>query len=375
MSHQQVKQEDAETQLETLPPPSMVSNWCQTQNQIAKLDFERTIQRLAFLVAFKHWGNYSSSVFFHEKADGSKYSLNLHDIGSGIQIDLAMVCLDQILGNPVRVQIAISNKKREKIFSHQHCLPQHTRLPYRIFNIEKKMLVESECFVNENLTIYCEIEQFISNIPVNLSGKLLSVANCLEKPFSSNDQLVAQLEELFENMKFPDITINVRGRQFKAHKSILATRSQFFAAMFDHPTKENLTNQVEVEDVEPAVFNEVLRFIYTGRLSESTMGKMTIDILAVADKYLLDQLKMECEIHINNRMSAENCLKLLLVTDEHHPAFHLKKYADEFFRRFSGEVMETDDWRKGEQNHPEQFVSMLKKIVKSPVESDLPPVV
>jgi speckle-type POZ protein len=139
------------------------------------------------------------------------------------------------------------------------------------------------------------------------SGKLSSEADFDEKPFNNSDQLVAELEELFETMKFSDFTFNIRGRQFQAHKSILATRSTFFPAMFEHPTKENLTNQVEVEDVEPAVFNEILRFIYTGGLSESTMRKMSAGILAVADKYLLELLKMECETRFSHKTSAENC--------------------------------------------------------------------
>ncbi len=168
-------------------------------------------------------------------------------------------------------------------------------------------------------------------------------------------------------MKFSDVIFNVRGRQFQAHKSILATRSKYFAAMFEHPTKENLTNQIEVEDVEPAVFHEILRFIYTGKVLESKMAEMSAGILAVADKYLLDQLKMKSKTQLTNRMSAENCLELLLITDEHHPAFYLRRYAVEFFRQFSAEVMATDEWEKAEQDHPEQFIRMLKELVKSPV--------
>ena len=60
-------------------------------------------------------------------------------------------------------------------------------------------------------------------------------------------------------------------------------------------------------------------------------------------------------------------MELLLNTHEHHPAFYLRKYAVEFFRRFSGEVMAMDEWGKAEQSHPEQCVKMLKELVKSPV--------
>jgi speckle-type POZ protein len=36
-------------------------------------------------------------------------------------------------------------------------------------------------------------------------------------------------------------------------------------------------------------------------------------------------------------MSAENCLELLSLTT-HHPAEHLKKYANEYLRRFPGKI-------------------------------------
>ena len=57
-------------------------------------------------------------------------------------------------------------------------------------------------------------------------------------------------------------------------------------------------------------------------------------------------------------------MELLLITDEHHPAFHLRKYAIEFFRRFSGKVMATEEWIKAEQDDPEQFIRMLKELIK-----------
>ena len=129
------------------------------------------------------------------------------------------------------------------------------------------------------------------------------------------------------------IIVNVRGREFKAHKNILATRSSYFAAMFNHPTKENLSNQIEIDDVDPDVFHEILRFIYTGRVSLSAMRKMSVRILAVADKYLLDQLKRECEYILTSRLNTPNCVQLLL-TDKHHSAFYLRKFAVDFLEEF-----------------------------------------
>jgi speckle-type POZ protein len=305
---------DQQANKEILPLPGSTV-WCQTQTEVVQLKFEWTFQQFAFLKSFENWGDYYSAEFFHEKTPESKWTLHLIDQSSNMKVNLERPYPNHQLDGSVRVTIAMSNKKREKILPQKHSLPRYTQLPFCVYQIEKKVLVESECFVNGKLTIDCEIESFIPKRPVILSGKPSTVADFHEKRFNNTAQLIAQLEGLYETMKFSDITINVHGQilhQFKAHKNILAARSPFFAAMFEHPTKENLTNQIEVEDVEPDVFNEILRFIYTGKLSESKMGKMCVGILAVADKYLLEQLKSECETQLIHRMSAENCLELLL---------------------------------------------------------------
>jgi speckle-type POZ protein len=195
MIDQQVKKANAETQLETLPPPSMISNWCQTMNQITTLDFEWTIQHLAFLETFKDWGDYRSSEFYPETTGFPKWILHFSDMDPDIKIDLDIPSQKET-GSPVRVKIAISNKNREKIFPQQHCLPQDTSLPYCVFQIEKKMLVESQCFVNGKLIIYCEIENFLPYKYV-VSGKSCKEADFHKKPFNNSDQLVARAGKKF----------------------------------------------------------------------------------------------------------------------------------------------------------------------------------
>jgi hypothetical protein len=69
------------------------------------------------------------------------------------------------------------------------------------------------------------------------------------------DRILHQLEEMFEIMPLSDVTFNILGRKFAAHKNILTMRSPVFAAMFRHPTKEMQSNQVEVKDVDPDVFS------------------------------------------------------------------------------------------------------------------------
>jgi speckle-type POZ protein len=151
-------------------------------------------------------------------------------------------------------------------------------------------------------------------------------------------------------MQLSDVNFNVRGRDFPAHKSILSARSEVFAAMFQHPTKENLTNQIEIEDIEPDVFQELLRFIYTGRVQVDKLETMAAGLLIAADKYLMDQLKSTCENHLLRHMSPDNCVFLLLNGDLQNPSEPLKEAA-KFFRLLPSQVMATEKWEKMEEEN------------------------
>jgi speckle-type POZ protein len=152
-------------------------------------------------------------------------------------------------------------------------------------------------------------------------------------------------------MRFSDVILNIRGREFPAHKNILAARSEVFAAMLQHPMKEQSTNQIEIEDIEPDVLQELLRFIYTGRVQVDKLETMATGLFIAADKYLLDELKMKCENYLRNHMSPDVCVFLLLHGDLLNPAEPLKEAA-KFLRHFPNHVMATDGWKKMKQENP-----------------------
>ncbi|XP_045027695.1 speckle-type POZ protein-like [Daphnia magna] len=195
-----------------------------------------------------------------------------------------------------------------------------------------------------NVTIYCTVKVWT---PKETKSGTSEIA-----PAVHHNQLVlTQFVEFFENKTLSDVNLNVGGRTFHAHKIILAAKSKVFAAMFQHKTAESLSNNVHIKDVDPDVFREVLRYMYTGRMSSETLDKMAVGVMAVADKYLLDHLKTECETHLLNSMCADNCAELLALAAQPHPAMHLKQLAVDFLRRFPALVMATDGWKKAKKEN------------------------
>jgi speckle-type POZ protein len=179
--------------------------------------------------------------------------------------------------------------------------------------------------------------------------------------------LSTQLGNLFEDMKFSDVIFNIGGRRFPAHKIILSARSEVFEAMFEHSTQEKFTNQIEIEEIEPEVFQELLRFIYTGRLDSKTMKTMAARLLIAADEYVLNELKSECQNYLYREMSPVNCVEIILHGDLLNPAKYMKNVLNEaavFFRYLPDKVMATAKWEKMEKENP-QILLKVQKILFS----------
>ena len=121
--------------------------------------------------------------------------------------------------------------------------------------------------------------------------------------------------QLWINKSLSDVTIQIDGKNFEAHKAVLAARSPVFLAMFQSNLTEDQTNTLKIDDIEPDVFKEMLRFIYTDQVEN--VDALAEKLLAAADKYMLDLLKTKCEAYLATYITGENCCQLLILADLH----------------------------------------------------------
>ncbi|KAK7799852.1 hypothetical protein U0070_016271 [Myodes glareolus] len=121
-----------------------------------------------------------------------------------------------------------------------------------------------------------------------------------------------------------DCCLVVAGQEFRAHKVILAAHSPIFRAMFELGMGENKKNHVEIHDLEPEVFKAMMGFIYTGK--EPDFHSIADAVLAAADKYGLQRLKVTCKDTLCKDLSVENAAHTLFLADL-HSAVQLKTEA------------------------------------------------
>ncbi|RFN50284.1 hypothetical protein FIE12Z_5464 [Fusarium flagelliforme] len=64
--------------------------------------------------------------------------------------------------------------------------------------------------------------------------------------------------------RYPDVTITCGNRDFKVHRLVVCTQSAWFDLAFTTPPKKRTIKNVEIKNVEPAVFQRFIEFLYTG---------------------------------------------------------------------------------------------------------------
>ncbi|KAM6164717.1 speckle-type POZ protein-like [Rhynchocyon petersi] len=195
---------------------------------------------------------------------------------------------------------------------------------------------------DDTLTLFCEVS--VVQDYVNISGqntrKMVKVPEC---------RLADDLGLLWENSQFTDCSLCVAGQEFRAHKAILTARSPVFRAMFEHEMEESIKNRVQINDMDPEVFKEMMCFMYTGKAPN--LDNMADDLLAAADRYALERLKVMCEDALCSNLSVENAADILILADL-HSAHQLKSQAVDFINYHASDVLETSGWKSMVVSHP-----------------------
>ncbi|KAL1470839.1 hypothetical protein MTO96_040262 [Rhipicephalus appendiculatus] len=171
-------------------------------------------------------------------------------------------------------------------------------------------------------------------------------------------RLSDDLAWLLESGINADVTLMVGSETFQAHKSILASRSPMFREMFEHTTTED--DEVVIADVEPDVFADVLRFVYTGCVQEPI--EKPDCLLRAADKCKLDRLKAMCELCLISRLNAETAAEALLLSHQ-HDADTLRSRTLNFVYSHIDDVVETSGWTTICKNHVELLEQLLMTFI------------
>ncbi|KAI9157847.1 hypothetical protein Ddye_032156 [Dipteronia dyeriana] len=233
-----------------------------------------------------------------------------------------------------------------------------------------------------------ETSDFIKDDCLVMNCTVGVVRTCLEKPKRYSIPVTPSdmgqgLKDLLESEVGCDIAFQVGDETFKAHKLVLAARSPVFRAQFFGLVGDRNLDKVVVEDVEPSIFKAMLLFIYTDRLPDvyeitgstslCTSTNMVQHLLAVADLYNLDRLKLLCESKLCEELNADTVATTLALAEQHQCP-QLKDVCLKFAANPSnlGAVMQSEGYKHLEESCPSLLSELLKTLASGDETSSMP---
>ncbi|KAM3193764.1 hypothetical protein ACQJBY_070409 [Aegilops geniculata] len=231
---------------------------------------------------------------------------------------------------------------------------------------------------DDSFTVQCTLEVF---------KELPGVATVsLKEVHLPPSNLHLQFAQLLQSETGADVTFLVSGESFAAHKLILATRSPVFMAEFFGDMKEKCSQSVEIKDMEATVFKALHPFIYTdtvpefGQQAEADVEAVYTDtvpefgqqeaavmvmaqhLLAAADRYGLDRLKLICACKLSGGVNVNTAATTLALADLHNCP-ELKARCVEFIIRTSATlnaVLATEGYKHVKASCPLVVIDLFK---------------
>lgn len=308
---------------------------------------------------------------------GYTWAIYFYPDGKSVEDNAAFVSLFIALaseGTDVRALFELtlldqSEKQRHKV--HSHFLRRLDSGPYTLKyrgsmwgykRFYKRTQLETSDFLKDDcLIIRCRV----GVVKTNTEGpKIYSIA----VPPSNISQ---HFGKLLESGKLTDVSFEVDREVFSAHKVVLAARSPVFRAQLFGPLKDKSTHCIKVEDIEVPVFKALLHFIYWDALPDmqelvgglnsnwaSTM--MAQHLLAAADRYGLERLRLLCEAKLCENVAINNVATTLALAEQHH-CFQLKAACLKFIAGPENlrAVIETDGYKYLRESCPSVITELL----------------
>ncbi|XP_073353484.1 BTB/POZ and MATH domain-containing protein 2-like [Aegilops tauschii subsp. strangulata] len=192
----------------------------------------------------------------------------------------------------------------------QVCAFRVTEGPWGFGVIKRKDLEGSVYLRDDVLSIRCD---------VTVSKEIITelTAPAVLVPPSDMHHHLARLLSAGEGS---DVTFEVGGETFPAHRYKLAARSSVFRAELLGPMKEKTATRIQINNMDAKVFRALLHFIYTDSFPEMDEGDATVMAqhqLVAADRYDMERLKLIYEERHCSRLCRSMVATTLGLAEQH----------------------------------------------------------
>nr|CCA15086.1 RCC1 and BTB domaincontaining protein putative [Albugo laibachii Nc14] len=171
---------------------------------------------------------------------------------------------------------------------------------------------------------------------------LTATKNSVGSRMDTSHTLCQDLGKLVNNPMRSDLVFVLSGVQIHAHSCVVMARCEPLEKMLGGRMIEGSLSEINIPDYSPEVFQVFLEYLYTDEVASIQTTEpdavFLLELLALADQYLVQRLCSMCERIILKRLSLENVV-LVLQNAHFRNTPLLKKRCVEFVMDHFGQVI------------------------------------
>lgn len=163
--------------------------------------------------------------------------------------------------------------------------------------------------------------------------------------------------------EFCDVTFVFENEEVKAHKLILAARSEEFKKLFEPEMSNRRDARIDINDVELSVFKIMVEFIYSCKLDIFDF-KLLKMVLQAAHSYGIKSLVDLCAYRLSTFLTILNVLEILVVADRINEN-SLKNDCIQFISFHSGETLDSGEFQQIKENNKDLAIEVLEYTLRN----------
>ncbi|CAD6184858.1 unnamed protein product [Caenorhabditis auriculariae] len=254
-----------------------------------------------------------------------------------------------------------------------HAKPPKGGHSWGLRNIPRQK-VQNSIRSDKSLVISCCIELIpdVTKVPCKkMPATPVLQRHCMEVPKGFID---AELEML-RSGEGADMEIcagaeNTR-EVFRTHSYKLISHSAVFRAMLSHDSlQETQDRKITISDFSSMAVRVMLEFLYTGTLITNLEVEDAAEVMQIADKYALSELKKTCEQQLLGRLAVANVLECVTWADTLGANSLLEACLD-YIAANRQKIMNLSTWRQFLNSNTQLGNVVMERMVYS---VDVPPV-
>ncbi|XP_007076889.1 kelch-like protein 38 [Panthera tigris] len=150
-----------------------------------------------------------------------------------------------------------------------------------------------------------------SSPPCRMDEELPDELLFKDHDFSSD--LLRQLNGLRQNRMLTDVSICTGTWEVPCHRSVLASSSPYFRAMFCSNFRERSEPKVQLRGIDPPTLDQIISYVYTGEVRIT--AENVLPLMEAASMLQYPKLLEACSSYLQSQLTPGNCLGMIRLSE------------------------------------------------------------